>query len=170
MTQVYVGPTVLYSLGQVGELGLLTQFDGTLVVTDAVAAEIDRDPAASALEEFLADEPVSNEVPAEALDRAGQMLAPDAPTYQAELLAGVLAHRDPDGRRAVALLSEDTHLRALAHSLGATVTSGYGAAARAAIEDKYLSPDAAKRIIRRMDKHGLHMTGELREQAVGEVA
>jgi len=98
------------------------------------------------------------------------MLDTEDETHEAAVLAGVLAHRDSDDRTAVAVLSEDTHLRALAHGLGATVTSSYGVVARAAIDDKYLSPSAAKRIIRRTDKHGLHMTGELRERAVGEVA
>lgn len=170
MTRIYVGPTVLYTLGQVGELSLLTHFDGRLVVPEAVQTEVDADPARTALSEFLADEDVSDAVPTKALERATSMLDVEDATYEAVILAGVLAHRDGDDRSAVAVLSEDPHLRALANGLGATVTSGYGAVARAAIEDKYLSPAAAKRIIRRMDKHGLHMTGELRERAVGEVA
>ena len=170
MTRIYVGPTVLYGLGQVGELPLLTHFDGRLVIPEAVRAAVDADPAKTALAEFVADEDVSTAVPSKALDRVRSMLDVDDETHEAVILAGVLAHRDPDDRSAVAVLSEDTHLRALAQSLGASVSSSYGVVARAAIEDKYLSPAAAKRIIRRIDKHGLHTTGELRERAVGEVA
>ncbi len=169
MTRIYVGPTVLYSLGQVGELPLLTHFDGRIVVPERVQAEVDAEPSNTALAEFVEDEDVSTAVPSKALERAKSMLDTDEETHEAVILAGVLAHRDPDDRTAVAVLSEDTHLRALAHGLGATVSSGYGAVARAAIEDKYLSTAAAKRIVRRTDKHGLHMTGELRERAVGEV-
>ena len=170
MTRIYVGPTVLYSLGQIGELSLLTYLDGTIVIPEAVQAEVDADPADTALAEFIVEAEISTAVPTRALERAQAMLDVDAETHESVVLAGVLAHRNQNDRTAVAVLSEDTNLRALARGLGATVTSGYGAVARAAIEDKYLSPAAAKRIIRRMDKHGLHMTGELRERAVGEVA
>lgn len=170
MTRIYVGPTVLYALGQIGELSLLTHLDGRLVVPEAVQAEVDADPAKTALAEFLADEDVSDAVPTKGLERAQSMIGTEDESHEAAILAGVVAHRDGDDRSAVAVLSEDTHLRALARGLGATVTSSYGVVARAAIEDKYLSPAAAKRIIRRTDKHGLHMTGELRERAVGEVA
>lgn len=169
MTRIYVGPTVLCALGQIGELSLLTHLDGRLVIPETVQAEVDADPAKTALAEFLADEDVSTAVPSKALERANAMIDRDEGGYEAVILAGVLAHRDGDDRSAVAVLSEDTHLRALARGLGASVSSSYGVVARAAIEDKYLSTAAAKRIIRRTDKHGVHMTGELRERAVGEV-
>jgi predicted nucleic acid-binding protein len=93
----------------------------------------------------------------------------DPATHESVILAGVYAHSDPDDRSAVAVVSEDTRVRALADSLGASVTSSFGVVVRAALEDKYLSPTQAKRIVRRLDKHGPHMTGELREQAVGEI-
>jgi predicted nucleic acid-binding protein len=169
MTRVYVGPTVLYSLGQIGELSLLTHLDGQLVIPETVQDEVDSEPARPALAEFVEDEDVSTAVPSKALERAKTMIDTDDETHEAAILAGVLAHRDGNDRTAVAVLSEDTHLRALARGLGATVSSSYGVVARAAIEDKYLSSAAAKRIIRRTDKHGLHMTGELRERAVGEI-
>lgn len=169
MTRIYVGPTVLYAMGQIGELSLLTHLDGQIVIPESVQAEVDSEPAQTALAEFVDDEDVSTAVPSRALERAKSMLDTEHETHEAVILAGVLAHRDGDDRTAVAVLSEDTHLRALARGLGSTVTSSYGVVARAAIEDKYLSPAAAKRIIRRTDKHGLHMTGELRERAVGEV-
>lgn len=169
MTRIYAGPTVLYSLGQVGELGLLTHLDGRLVIPEAVQTEVDADPASTALAEFVEEEAVSTAVPSKALERAKELLDTDAETHEAVVLAGVLAHRDPDDPSAVAVLSEDVDLRELARGLGATVTSSYGVVARAAIEDKYLSSSAAKRIVRRTDKHGVHMTGEVRERAVGEV-
>ena len=86
------------------------------------------------------------------------------------MLAGVLAHRDSDDRAAVAVVSEDRTVRRMAQGLGAEVTSSFGVVVRAAIEDKYLKPTQAKRIVRRIDQHGTHLTGELRERAVGEVA
>lgn len=170
MTRVYVGPTVLYSLGQVGELPLLSYLDGRLVVPAAVRDEVTTEPARSGLAEFVADEDVSTAVPSKALERAQELLGTDEESHEAVLLAGVLAHADPDDRSAVALVSEDVRLRGLARGFGAAVTSSYGVVARAAMADKYLSATQAKRIVRRTDQHGLHMTGELRERAVGEVA
>lgn len=169
MTRIYVGPTVLYSLGQIGELSLLTYFDGRLVIPEAVQEQVEADPARAAIDEFVADEDVSTAVPSKALERAKELFDIEEDSHEAVLLAGVLAHADPDDRSAVAVLSEDTRIRGLAQGLGASVTSSYGVIVRATIEDKYLSPTQAKRIIRRTDQHGLHMTGGLRERAVGEV-
>lgn len=169
MTRIYVGPTVLYSLGQVGELSLLSYLDGRLVIPEAAQQEVDVEPAQSALDEFVEEGDVSTAVPSKALERAQAMLDIESETHEAAMLAGVLAHSDPDDRSAVAVVSEDVRLRGLASGLGAAVTSSYGVVARATIDDKYLSTSQAKRIVRRTDRHGVHMTGELRERAVGEV-
>mgnify|MGYP000480615639 FL=1 len=58
----------------------------------------------------------------------------------------------------------------MARGLGAEVTSSFGVVVRATLEDKYLSQSQAKRIVRRIDQHGMHLTGELRERAVGEIS
>ena len=170
MTRIYVGPTSLYSLGQVGELALLEAFDGRIVVPEPVVDAVPVEPAATNLAEFIERGDVETEVDSTHLDRARSVLG-DTDIGSAEtVVAGVLAHRDPADRSAVAVVSEDRTVRRTAQGLGAAVTSSFGVVVRAAVEDKYLSSDQAKRIVRRIDTHGMHLTGELRERAVGEVA
>lgn len=169
MTRVYVGPTALTALGSVGELDLLTHFDGRLVVPPVVAGEVSTEPARTGLAEFLDECGVSQAVPERAHDRATDILGVDDGTHEAAILAGVLAHADPDDRTAVGVVSEDARLRTLAEGLGAAVTSSFGVVVRAASEDKYLSRTQAKRIVRRMDDQGLGMTGAVREQVVGDI-
>ncbi|MBX0286237.1 MULTISPECIES: hypothetical protein [Haloarcula] len=169
MTRIYVGPTSLYSLGQVGELALLSAFDGDVVVPAPVADAVDVEPAATNLGEYL-DSGVETGVDEAFLDGARAVLGAKDVGPAETILAGVLAHRDQRDRSAVAVVSEDRTVRRTAQGLGAEVTSSFGVVVRAAIEDKYLSPTQAKRIVRRIDQHGMHLTGELRERAVGEIA
>jgi len=168
MTRIYVGPTALYSLGQVGELGLLDAFDGDVVVPEPVIDAVSVEPAATNLAEFL-DGDVETDVDSAHVGRARSVLGAKDIGPAETVLAGVLAHRDPADRSAVAVVSEDRTVRRTAQGLGAEVTSSFGVVVRAAIEDKYLSSAQAKRIVRRIDQHGMHLTGELRERAVGEV-
>ena len=170
MTRIYVGPTTVYSLGQVGELSLLTSFDGDVVVPDPVVAESTVEPAATNLEELLDGDDVETESEDQAdVERTGRLLGEKDVGAAASVIAGVLAHRDPEDRSAVAVVSEDRTVRRMARGLGAEVTSSFGVVVRATLEDKYLSPRQAKRIVRRIDQHGMHLTGELRERAVGEI-
>ncbi|MFB6074606.1 MAG: hypothetical protein ABEJ89_06305 [Haloarculaceae archaeon] len=171
MTRVYVGPVSAYDLGQVGELGLLEAFDGTAVVTDAVREAVDVEPAASNLAAFSEGRPGS-EADDEHRERARAVLgSADAATDDAtaSVLAGVFADRDPEDRTAVGVVAEDRRLRRLADGFRATVTSSFGVVVRAAVEDRYLKRSHARRIVRRMDQHGLHTTGELRARAVGDL-
>ncbi|WP_277540261.1 hypothetical protein [Haloarcula laminariae] len=168
MTRIYVGPTAVYSLGQVGELALLDAFDGDVVVPGPVADAVDVEPAATNLAEYL-DSGVETSVDESRVERARSVLGDKDIGAAETVLAGVLAHRDRRDRSAVAVVSEDRTVRRTAQGLGAEVTSSFGVVVRAAIEDKYLSPTQAKRIVRRIDQHGMHLTGELRERAVGEV-
>lgn len=169
MTRVYVGPVSLYDLGQVGELDLLTSLDGDLVIPEPVAEEVTEEPATTALERFLDEESVETGVDEDELDAARSVLDVEEGTATASVLAGVLAHADPEDRSAVGVVSEDRRLRTLAEGFGATTTSAFGVVVRATAQDKYLKPSQAKRIVRRMDQHGLHMTGEVRERTVGGV-
>jgi predicted nucleic acid-binding protein len=153
----------------VGELDLLDHFDGRLVVPEVVVEAVTTEPARTGLAEYLDGADVSQSVPAKAHERASEMLESDPESYEAALLAGVLAHADPDDRTAVAVVSEDRRVRRLAEGLGAAVTSSVGVVTRAATEDKYLSRTQAKRIVRRMDRSGVVMTGEMRERVVGEI-
>lgn len=170
MTRIYVGPTTLYDLGQVGELELLTAFDGDLVVPEPVGDAIDVEPAATALEEFLERESVDSALEDDDVPRAQQVLDVDSTTPSVAIVAGILADADHEDRTAVAVVSEDRRLRSIAEGFGASVTSSFGVVVRAAVEDSTLKTGHVKRIVRRLDAHGLHMTGELRERAVGDVS
>jgi predicted nucleic acid-binding protein len=169
MTRIYVGPTALYNLGQVGELALLDSFDGDIVIPDPVAEEVTVEPTATNLSEYVERGAVETGVDEDRLEQAESLLGEKDLGAATTVLAGVLAHRDQSDRSAVAVVSEDRTVRRMAQGLGAQVTSSFGVVVRAAIEDKYLSPSQAKRIVRRIDQHGLHLTGELRERAVGEI-
>lgn len=169
MSRVYVGPTSLTALGTVGELDLLDHLDGRLVVPDVVETEVTTEPARTGLATFLDETDVSRAVPERAHERATQVLGVEEDTHEAALLAGVLAHADPDDRTAVGVVSEDDRLRTLAEGFGASVTSSFGVVVRAAADDKYLSRTQAKRIVRRIDDQGLGMTGTVREQVVGDI-
>lgn len=170
MRRIYVGPTSLYNLGQVGELSLLGAFDGQVVVPEPVIDEVRIEPTATNLAECLADETVVTGVEEDRLAQARSLLGEKDVGPAATVLAGVLANRDPDDRSAVAVVSEDRTVRRMAQGLGAAVTSSFGVVVRATIEFDQVSPSEAKRIVRRIDQHGLHLTGELRERAVGGVA
>lgn len=168
MTFVHVGPTVLYDLGQIGEIDLLEWFDGVLVVPEAVAAEVTTEPAATNLERFLDGHSVITSVRPPVRERAADALGLDPDGYEAALLGG-LFDDSLDDERTVLVISDDGRLRALADGLGAAVTGSFGVVVRAAVEDKYLSPSAAKRIVSRMDAHGVQFTGQLRARAIGEL-
>lgn len=169
MTRIYVGPTAVYDLGQVGELSLLDAFEGTVVIPEPVGEEVTTEPASTNLAEFVETNSVETATPSEGLETARNLLGVEGTTAQVAVLAGVLADRDPEDRTAAAVVSEDQRLRRLAEGLSASVTSSFGVVVRAAVEDKYLKRSQAKRIVRRMDQHGLHMTGEVREEVLGEM-
>jgi hypothetical protein len=103
-----------------------------------------------------------------ALDRARKVLGDDAPTASAAVVAGLIAHQDPGDRTAVAVVSEDRRLRRVGQGLGASVTSSFGVVIRAALSDPSIKPGHVKRIVKRMDGNGLHMTGEWRARAAGD--
>lgn len=168
MTRIYVDATALVALGQVGEHELLTAFDGEIVVPDAVRAEVTTDPARTNLDRFIAEKPVvTGPVETDWTEQAMEVLGATEPTSDVRVIEGILDATDGDHEPAAGLVSEDRRLRTVAEGFGATVTGTFGVVVRAATEDKYLPTSQAKRIVRRIDSHGLHLTGELREQAVG---
>jgi len=173
MTRIFVDATALVALGQVGELDLLGAFDGTVVIPDAVRAEVTTEPPRTNLERFLADHGVeTGPVETGWTDDAVRVLDAAEPTSDVRVVEGILAATadDTDGAAsaAVGLVSDDRRLRTVAEGFGATVTGTFGVVVRAAVSDKYFSASQAKRVIRRIDSHGLRLTGELREQAIGE--
>jgi len=165
---ILVDATPLYNLGQVGELELLDTFEGKLVVPDAVVTEVEVEPAVTNLSRFLEDGDIGTTPDVSGFETdALALLGDDDVTSDVVLVAAILAARDSGTE--VALVSDDTRLRAIAEGLGATVTGTFGVVARATMEDKYFPTTQAKRVIRRTDHHGTQMTGTLRERAIGEV-
>jgi predicted nucleic acid-binding protein len=184
MRPVYVDATTLIALGTVGELELLENFGGRLAVPDPVREEVTTEPGRTNVERFCSRESVrtgEDVVP-------GQPLVSDARTILDEaevngdvvLVGAVLEHTEnaavpehtenaavpehtENAAAALGVVSDDSRVRTVAEGLGATVTGTVGVIVRAVHEG--LDPGDAKELVRRIDSHGLHMTGELRETA-----
>lgn len=166
---VYVDASTLIALGTVGELDALDVLDGDLVVTERVRAEVTTEPARENLQRFTETvehrdhpEAVRTTVEGETIDRATEMLDEPGYTGDTDILGGVLAYTDAD--EPVGVVSDDRRVRIVADGLGATVTGAIGVVVRN-VEDDELGAEAAKDLVRRIDSHGLHMTGKLRETA-----
>jgi predicted nucleic acid-binding protein len=167
-TRILLDATVLYELGMVGELELLSVFEGDLVAPEAVVAEVDVEPAATNIDRFLDEHGVGTDARADGFEGdALALLGDEESTGDAMLVAALLAAREAG--EPAALISDDRRLRAIADGLGATVTGTFGVVVRASTEDKYFPTSQAKRVLRRTDAHGVQMTGQLRERAIGEV-
>lgn len=157
--RVYIDTTTLISLGNVGELDLLSNFDGELSVLPAVRDEVTTEPARTNVDRFVKSDEVRTEESEyeEYVSTASNALGEENVNGDVQIVAGVLAHDD------VAVVSDDRRVRTVSEGFGATVTGTVGVVVRAV--DEGLSADEAKEIIRRIDEHGLHMTAELRETA-----
>lgn len=160
---VLLDATTLISLGTIGELDHLTNFHGDLLIPETVAAEVTTEPARTNLDTFLDREDVTLlHTPADhdTLTPAQDMLEADAIHGDVELIAGVLSFEDDTN---VGVVSDDRRIRTLSSGLGASVTGTIGVVIRA-VEDG-LPPADGKDLVERIDSHGLHMTGELRQTA-----
>lgn len=162
MTTIYVDATTLIALGTVGELELLTSFDGQLVVLPTVKEEVTSEPATMNLVRLLESTAVVSTPPVDINDeQAMDVLNEGQPNGDVRIVGAVLAHtalNDP-----VAVVSDDQRVRTVARGLGANVTGTIGVIVRAVEEG--LPETEAKAIVRRVDEHGLHMTAELRTKA-----
>lgn len=169
--RVYVDATPLYNLGTVGETDLLDSLTGELVIPGAVQTEIDTEPAATNLASLLERASVDTDPDTDPnLQQAANLLDDDPDTVDAAIIAGILAEREvADGTPVCGLVSDDRRLRRLADGLGAAVASTFAVVVRTALEDKYFPASQAKRVLQRMDGHGLVTTGPLRAQAIGDV-
>jgi predicted nucleic acid-binding protein len=156
---VCVDATTLIALGNIGELGLLRNFDGEVLVLPAVRKEVTTEPARKNLEAFVASDEVKTEDSAceEALDESREVLGEDEENGDVWIVAGVLAHNE------ATVVSDDRRVRTVADGLGATVTGTVGVVVRAVEEG--MSEKEGKELVRRIDGDGLHMTAELREKA-----
>jgi predicted nucleic acid-binding protein len=181
---ILVDATTVYDLGMVGELELLGAFDGEIVIPDAVVEAVSVEPAATNLRRFLAEYDVATEAPWKAADvdddadvdgdfdaDAAALLGDNRPPSDRALIAALLAGRaaTTDDDPPIGFVSDDRRLRAIADGLGGTVTGTFGVVVRAALDDKYFPASQAKRVIRRLDQHGLQSTGPLRSRAVGAI-
>jgi len=82
--------------------------------------------------------------------------------YEVDVNAAVSGYTVDD--QLVGIVSDDQRVRTTARGLGTTVTGTVGVVVRA-VKDG-LDQEAAYDLIQRIDSHGLHMTGSLRETAV----
>ena len=163
MTRIFLDATTLIALGTIGELKQLTSFTGELVILPAVKNEVTTEPAQTNLNRFIDQYAVETTDPA-AQDRVQQakaVLGENKQNGDVSLIAAVLADTAAD--RPVGVVSDDQRVRTTARGLGATVTGTVGVIIRA-VEDG-LDREEAYTLVRRIDSHGLHMTGELRDKA-----
>ena len=161
---IYVDATTLIALGGVGSLDLRTVFDRWILVPHGVRAEVSGEPAKSTLERKLSTECEFFEagIAGEHVDRAREILDESKETGDTWIIAAVISRRASDEE--VAVISDDRRVRTVARGLGATVAGPIGVVVRN-VADGELTADEAKDLVRRLDSHGLHMTGELREKA-----
>jgi len=164
--RILVDATTVIALGTIGELDLLSVFDGDVRVPSEVQAEVTTEPARTTLDRLLADPDSSLQsapvVEDRYLDRATSVLDEGEDTGDVRLVAGVL--RATDRTQPIAVVSDDRRVRTVCRGLGATVTGTIGVIVRAV--DEGLPAQQGRRLVQELDRHGLHMTGELRDRAV----
>lgn len=165
--RVLVDATVLIALGQIGETELLGCLDGEIEVPDVVRSEVATEPARTNTERFCESDNVVDNPLIEGGDRmydmATDVLEEPERNGDVAIIANVLtAVRLLD--RDIGVVSDDKRVRTVADGLGATVTGTVGVIVRA-VEERGMTSEEGKDLIRRVDSHGLHMTGELREKA-----
>jgi predicted nucleic acid-binding protein len=182
---ILVDASTFVALGQIGELGLLCSFDRAIILLPEVHAEVTSEPAATNLTEFTSCESVvvvdsttiSTAENAAALlgesERNGDVaiiglvMCGSEDANQKAWLEGQSGHGrtvGDEGAQSIAVISDDRRVRTVGRSLGATVTGTIGVIVRA-VEERGMSVEEGKDLVRRVDSHGLHMTGELRENA-----
>lgn len=165
--RVLVDATTLIALGQIGELELLTCLDGELVVPLMVQAEVSTEPARTNVENISAathrckwNSPAQRNM---LCSRAKQILGEDTKNGDVVIIASVLRTSDLKGRN-IGVVSDDQRIRTVARGFSATVTGTIGVIVHA-VEEVEMTAAEGKEVVRQVDSHGLHMTGELREKA-----
>ncbi|WP_418284139.1 hypothetical protein [Halorubrum sp. DTA46] len=163
MTRIFLDATTLIALGTIGELKHLTSFTGELIILPTVQNEVTTEPAQTNLSRFIDQYAVETTDPAaqDRVQQAKEVLGEKEQNGDVSLIAAVLAYTAED--RPVGVVSDDQRVRTTARGLGATVTGTVGVIIRAVEEG--LDREEAYTLIKRIDSHGLHMTGNLREKA-----
>ncbi|KZN24542.1 hypothetical protein A4G99_09220 [Haladaptatus sp. R4] len=169
-TPLLFDATTLIALGTVGELDLVTHFDGIPVVLPTVRGEITTEPERTNVDRLVSNEgvetdvwlPMTTDPSTDEFDSpAREILGEQERNGDVAIVASVLARTDVD--LPIGVVSDDQRVRTVSRGLGATVTGTIGVIVRAV--DAELSAEVGKEIVRDVDGHGLHMTGELREKA-----
>lgn len=158
--QAYVDSTTLIALGSIDELQLLDLIPGELAVLPAVRDEIDDEPEATRVEQFIdrCDAAVPMP-PNEEIQRARSVLDDPAVTGDVETVATIL---DTTQNEDVLVLTDDRRLRNVVTGLGIEVSGTLGVLVYAA--EAGFPADEAKRLVEQVDETGLHTTGELRDR------
>lgn len=166
--RILADATTLIALGQIGELDLLTHLDGKIGVVPKVEAEVTTEPANTNLESFLdrhesPDIHRVTEKPTEPpnYEEAKQILGESEVNGDVQIITAILVDEMHDD---FGVVSDDKRVRTVAQGLGATVTGTIGVIGRA-VKEQNMTAKEGKDLVRRVDSHGLHMTGELREKA-----
>ena len=160
---VLVDATTLIAFGSVGRVDLLANFDGDIVVPETVVDEVTTEPAKTNLSEHVEESQywLRDDTSSSVVSHAQDILDDDDLTGDVQIIAGVFYWQR--AVPSVAVVSDDRRVRTVTKGLGATVTGTVGVVVRAVHEG--MDPESAKALIREIDSHGLHMTGELREKA-----
>lgn len=167
---IIVDATTLISLGQVGALDLLLSFDRAILIEGEVLDEVSTEPARTNVDDLLTKDAVevnrgasdAFDGDAEADQKAKKLLGEADVNGDVRIIADVIRAEQKNDERLV--VSDDKRVRTVADSLGATVTGTVGVIVRA-VTDRGMTSGEGKDLVRRVDSHGLHMTGELREKA-----
>ncbi len=163
MTRIFVDATTLIALGTIGELEHLVSFSGDLVVLPAVENEVTTEPAQTNLGRFINQYEVktTDSVVDDYLQQAKEVLGEEEESGDVYLTGAVLGYTADD--QSVGIVSDDRRVRTTARGLGAVVTGTVGVVVRA-VEEGF-NREEAYTLIDRIDSHGLHMTGSLRDKA-----
>jgi len=163
MTRIFVDATTLIALGTIGELKQLTNFSGKLVVRPTVQNEVATEPAQTNLRRFIDQYEIetADSVVDDYLQQAKDVLGEEEKNGDVYLIGAVLGYTADD--QSVSIVSDDRRVRTTARGLGAVVTGTVGVVVRAVEEG--LNREEAYALVDRIDSHGLHMTGSLRDKA-----
>jgi len=165
MTRIFLDATTLIALGTIGELKHFTNLSGDLVVLPAVHDEVTTEPAQTNVGRFIEQYGVETTDPVADTYRqqAKKILGEEETNGDVSLISVVLGYTADD--LSVGIVSDDRRVRTTARGLGAVVTGTVGVVVRAVAEG--LDREDAYMLIDRIDAHGLHMTGSLRDTAYG---
>ena len=145
---------------------LLSAFDGDVEIPPTVRAAVTTEPAQTNLDRVLDDDTSdwlqsTGPIGQRSLNHALDILDETEQHGDVRLIADVLRAADRD--QPIGITADDWRVRTVCKGFGATVTGPIGVIVRA-VENGLPASDG-RDLVRRVDGHGLHMTGELRDRA-----